>query len=412
MNLQFEGMLTSTAKKGFSPYTDRNLVSIFILTFAMSLGMNSINAIWPLYIISLGATVFEASYVITLSGIVGTILRSPSGVVSDRIGRRRIIIASILLASIAPILYTQATDWNQLILWGSVYSMAFAFFMPTRNAWIADLVRPEDRAAAYSFLFMAFPLGGIIGPTLGGFIADEMGWATLFILATTIHGLCLVPMMTTREATSIEDRREGQLDAQLQIGRAKTFPLLVLLMFLFGFGFGTVNNVIPIYLTERFQTTKTGVGLFTSIGFGVTATLAQISGPRLAKKLGEGSLILYCCSILPLTFVLWPFSTAYMQLLLLRMAATAAWTTTWSSTTSILMEAAPPTRRGLYAGISQTSIMLGFTLGPTLAGILWEEIGYNAPLYASSLIFAFSVPTAALLRRSWQTAKVQTESQA
>lgn len=392
-----------TAKKKFSPYTDRTLVSLFIVTFAMSLGMNSINTIWPLYLLSLGATVLEASYVISLSGLVGTILRSPSGIVSDKIGRRRVIFVSVALATVAPILYTQATGWQELILWASIYSMAFAFFMPTRSAWIADLVDPEDRAAAFGFLFMAFPLGGILGPTLGGLIVDEIGWTTLFLIAAAIHGLSLIPMMTTREATSTKD--EKLPDIQLPGGRNRVFLLLSLLTFLFGLGFGTVNPVIPLYLTERFQATKTQIGLFTSIGFGVTATLAQIAGPRLANRFGEGTVVLYCCSVLPLTFLLWPYSTAYIQLLVLRMLATAAWSTTWSSTSSILMETAPQSKRGLYSGLMQTSIMLGFTIGPTLAGMLWEEIGYHAPLYASSLIFTLSVPTAALLKRSWRTAK-------
>jgi MFS family permease len=279
--------------------------------------------------------------------------------------------------------------------------MAFAFFMPTRNAWIADLVDPEDRAAAFGFLFMAFPIGGILGPTLGGLVADEMGWTTLFLITATIHGLSLIPMMTTREATDIKDER--LLDTKPPEGRNQVFLLLALLVFLFGLGFGTVNTVIPIYLTERFQSTKTQIGLFTSIGFGVTATLAQIAGPRLAKRFGEGSVVLYCCSILPLTFLLWPYSTSFIQVLVLRMLATAAWSTTWSSTTSILMDTAPSSRRGLYSGLIQTCIMFGFTLGPTLAGILWEEVGYHAPLYASSFIFTLAVPTAALLRRSWLT---------
>lgn len=381
------------------------MVSIFIVSLAMSLGMHSINTIWPLYIISLGATVFEAGYVITLSGVLGTILRAPSGMVSDKIGRKRVILVSIVLAAIAPILYTQATSWHQLILWASIYSAAFALFMPARIAWTADLASPENRAAAYSFLYMASPIGGILGPTLGGLIVDKLSWTTLFIIAAAIHGLCLIPMMTTRKAVSIEKEEESLPGTRSQGGRTRTLLFLILLVFFFGLGFGTVDTVTPIYLTERFQTTKTQIGIFFSIGFGVTAALAQIPGPRLANKLGEGSLVLYCCSILPLTTILWPYSTAYTQLLVLRMVATAAWTMTWSSTTTILMESAPRFRRGLYEGLAQTSIMLGFTLGPTLTGILWEEMGHHAPLYASSLIFAMTVPMAVLLRRSWRAEK-------
>ena len=98
---------TVTRPKRFLAYTNRILVLLFIVTFTMSLGMNSINPIWPLFIVSLGATVFEVSYVISLSGIAGTVLRGPSGIISDRIGRRTTILISIILAAIPPILYIQ-----------------------------------------------------------------------------------------------------------------------------------------------------------------------------------------------------------------------------------------------------------------------------------------------------------------
>jgi len=388
----------------FFIYTDRTLVLLFLITFVMSLGMNSINPVWPLYIISLGATVFEASYVISLSGIVGTILRSPSGMASEKIGRRRIILASLILATIPPLFYMMATSWHELILWATMYGSAFALFMPTRNAWIADLVEPEERAAAYSFLNMAFPIGGVIGPILGGIVVDRLGWRTLFILATAIHGVSLLPLIAIRDPRKPGFRPERpSIVSHLQGGQMKTLLLLILLQFLFGFGFGIVGPMIPLYLTERFRTPATLIGIFSSIGFGVTAFLAQIPSARLAGRIGEGRLVLYCCSALPFTFLLWPSRTRYLELLLLYMLATAAWSTTWSSTASILMGASPSSRRGLFSGLSLTSIMLGFTAGPALAGSLWEGLGHHAPFYASSLIFATSVPIAFLLERSQRT---------
>jgi len=390
-----------TASKGFLHFVDRTLVLIFIITFLMSLGMNSINPIWPLYIMLLGATVIEVSYVLSLSGMVGTILRCPSGIISDRIGRRTVVLISIILAVIPPLFYMQAVGWRELPLWACLYGAAFALFMPTRNAWIADLVEPEEIAKAYSFLNMAFPLGGIIGPVIGGMIVDGLGWNVLFILVAAIHGIGLLPVITIKTAGKTEDTQAQTLeDVRFESGQKWAVILLILLQFLFGFGFGTVMPMIPLYLTERFRCTTTQIGLFTSIGFGVTATLAQIPGARLADRLGEKKLVFYCCLILPFTFLLWPFSTQYLQLLVLRMISTAAWSMTWASTASILMRSVPSSRRGLFAGLAQASIMFGFTVGPTLAGILWEEIGYNAPLYASSLIFTVAIPTALLLTRS------------
>jgi len=70
----------------------------------MSLGMNLTNSLWPLYVQSLGATVLQVSFLISITGLAGTLLRIPSGVLSDLYGRRKIIVVSIVLAISPPLL--------------------------------------------------------------------------------------------------------------------------------------------------------------------------------------------------------------------------------------------------------------------------------------------------------------------
>jgi len=394
--------------KRFTAYSDRTLVLLFIVTFAMSLGMNSISPVWPLYIMSRGATVLEASYVISFSGIVGTFLRTPSGMVSDRIGRRRMILASIILAIIPPLFYILARGWRELILWATVYGSAFAIFMPTRNAWIADLAEPKDRAAAYSFSNMAFPIGSMLGPLLGGMIVDRFGWRDLFLLAAVAPAFSFPLTLAIREKGKSVVMQEGpSIKTSLRGEQAKTLLFLLLLEFLFGFGFGLVSPMIPIYLTERFGSTATEIGAFSMIGFGLTAFLAQIPSAKLAGRLGMGRLIFYSCLVIPLAFFLWGSRTEYVELLVLYMVSTAAWSMTWPCTASILMEATPSSWRGLFSGLSLTSIMLGFTMGPAVAGTLWQDLSHQAPFYAASLVFGVSVPTALLLERSRRTVKAR-----
>jgi MFS family permease len=273
--------------------------------------------------------------------------------------------------------------------------------MPTNIAWIADLVPQKERTAAYGFVNMAFPLGFMAGPTLGGIVIDVSGWTSLFILVAVIHGLSLLPtIMIAGTGKETSDVRNPPKDVYSKEGQTKILLLLLFLQFLFGFGFGTVNPVIPIYLTERFESTATQIGIFSSIGFGVAVFLAQIPSARLANRVGRKRLILYCSSIVPFTFILWSSGTMYLQLLMLYMLATGAWGMTWSSLASILMEAAPRSRRGLFSGLSEASVSLGFTAGPVLAGMLWEGLGSETPLYASSLIFAVAIPVALMLKSS------------
>jgi MFS family permease len=246
---------------------------------------------------------------------------------------------------------------------------------------------------------MAFPLGFMVDPTLGGVVVDVSGWTDLFILVAAIHGLSLLPtLMITGTRKEVSTFRSLPKDISSGGEQTKIIVLLLLLQFLFGFGFGTMNPVIPIYLTEKFESTATQIGVFNSIGFGVAVFLAQILGIRFADRVEKERLILYSSSIIPFTFILWSSGTMYEQLLVLYMIATGAWGMIWSSLASILMETAPESRRGLFSGLSEASVSLGFTAGPALAGMLWEGLGRETPLYASSLIFMVVVLVAFLLK--------------
>ncbi|UCD72842.1 MAG: MFS transporter [Candidatus Bathyarchaeota archaeon] len=398
---EFEGEATATSKKNFSVYTDRTMILLFVVSFVTTLGMSSINSIWPLYIISLGATVLQAGYVISLSGVVATILTGFSGVISDRFGRKRVILASIILAIISPLLYIRTEGWQELFLLGPLYASVFSLFMPTRNAWIADLVEPEKRSAAYSFLFLALPTAGVVGPTLGGMIVDSLGWQTLFMVVAVVHGLSILPIIVIGDSGKPStEPEETSFEAAGEQGQTKVVFLMILLWFVLGLGSGTVNTTIPLYLTEKLKSTKTQIGIFTSIGFGVTGAVSQLLSAKLTDKLGKRRFLLYCCLAIPLTYLAWPSRTTYMELLALRMIGMAAWTASWSPAVATLMEASPTRKRGLYSGLFEASVRFGMTVGPTLAGILWENWGSYSPFYTASLIFAVSVPIALLVERS------------
>ncbi len=401
VNSSFGGEDTTTVKNRFSVLTDRTTVMLFVVSFATTLGMSSLNSIWPLYIISVGATVLQASYVISVSGIIGTILTAFSGTISDRLGRKRVILGSIILATLSPLLYVRTRSWQELFVSGSMYASVFSLFMPTRNAWIADLVEPEKRAVTYSFLFLALPVAGVAGPLLGGMVVDNLGWHTLFMIVAAVHGMSILPMIAIRDSGKpLLESKATLVESSSEHGQRRVLFLMILLWFILGLGLGTVNPLIPLYLTEKFGSTKTQIGIFTSIGFGVTGALSQVLCARLVDRLGNRRFLLYCCSVIPFTLFIWPSRRTYSEVLGLRMIGMAAWTASWSPGVATVMEASPTRKRGLFSGLFEASVRLGMTIGPTLGGILWENWGPQTPFYAASIIIATSIPTALLIERS------------
>jgi DHA1 family multidrug resistance protein-like MFS transporter len=372
----------------------------------MSLGMNLTNSLWPLYVKSLGATVLQVSFLISITGLAGTLLRIPSGVISDTYGRRNIIIMSIALAISPPLLYTFTSHWEQLIPWGIVYAIAFSLYMPSRMAIVADYTSAETRMRVYSIMNLAFPLGSLISPTLSGILENSYGWNAIFYVATALYVVCLVPglLLPKPPKPEVNEREEtADTGVRLDIAFFRSLLTFFLLNFFTGLGMGTVNAITPIYLTERFHVSTAGVGLFISVGFGLTTILTQIPAGVLAEKVGRKRFITACLAMIPVLFGLWTTVNSFILLLPIQMAINGLWSMTWPASLTLMIEHVPVTRRGVSSGITQAGIMLGFTVGPTIGGYLWETFGTLFPYYASALFFALCLPIVPFIKEVKKT---------
>jgi MFS family permease len=373
---------------------------LFIINLVMALCMNVINPLFPLFVQSLGASVFEISLVLFAQGLLSTVLMVPIGFLSDRYSRKWMIVLSTLMVGIPPFLFTFVTSWKQTIPWAMMFMGALAVFLPSRMTMIADSTEPKTRATVYGIMNLTWPMGGLIGPIIGGFLADCYGWNHSFYFVTSVSLLCLIPAFLLREPCR-GSRKEGEKECQETFFNRKMLYVLAVYSFFLIFGntgLGILNPVIPVYLTERFQASKTQVGFFFSAGLGVAILMAQIPSGLLADRYGRKRFMACCVSIIPVLSMLWPWLNDYLLLMALFTLVAGLWSTTWSASTAYLMDLTPTLKRGITIGFRQTAVRLGLTIGPLVGGYLWEAYGPAASFYASAISFAASFVLVLLLK--------------
>jgi len=378
--------LVGEAKKAME---DRNLRMLFATNFTRTFGMSVINPIMPLFIRSLGADKLGVSMVLSASSAASIFLLVPCGLLADRYGRKKTIVASTILSLLPPFFFAVSTSWQQIIPWAILFSVSITMYFPAKDSIIADYTTPKNRAMFYGAINLALCMASIVGPAAGGFIADRYGWASSFYLIILTTLLCLPFALSLTETTG-----RGPVpkeERQTKGARPNFLRILVIFVFYYtflGIALAIVLMAIPLYLEDKFQMTKAQVGLFFSVGTGVTSLFTQIPSGRIVRKFGGQRALLAYILMIPPTFLLWPSVQSPFVLLILMIIYGVFYTMTWVAEATLIMSLVPTPLRGFSSAVTQTGLAVGRTLGPMVVGLIWSPLGPEAVFYSAALFFA------------------------
>lgn len=218
------------------------------------------------------------------------------GMLSDRFGRRPVMILSLAGAAIDYLIMAFTPVLSVLIV-GRIIAGITSANMSVAGAYIADITDEKGRAQRFSWMSAAFGVGFIVGPILGGVLSTYWLHAP-FLAAAVLNSLNLVMVLTVVKESRTPSREPPQLKALNPFGPLKwafSFPALapLIAMFLIFAINGDIPGTISVlYGTEKFGFDSVTVGLWLAC-FGVCHFLAQafITGP-LSKRLGDrGTLV-------------------------------------------------------------------------------------------------------------------------
>ncbi|RLI18919.1 hypothetical protein DRO49_01605 [Candidatus Bathyarchaeota archaeon] len=377
---------------------DRDLASLFALNLLMAFSVQLINPLFPLYLEGLGASDVEVGLVVSLSSVVATALMLPSGILMDWVGRRRMLILSVLLCAAPPFLLVFVRSWWMALPLSMVFAASFSLFVPTRMTLIADSARPGSTATLFGLMNLAWPIGGIAAPILSGLIVERFGWGSCFLLAGGILAVSLIPALLIRaprrRVRGVAERSSSPL------ARSHLSPLLLFFIFhlIMTTAMGCLGVILPLYLKDQFGLPYPIIGLFFTAS-GAMTLITQIPSGYLADRYGERRFISIVITPIPLLLGLWPLMRQWWMLLLLYTFISGLWSMTWPATLSLLSETFPEELRGTAFGVRMTGVRMGFTIGPVIAGYLYGGWSSSAPFQAASLLTLLGIPLSLTLPR-------------
>lgn len=365
----------------------RRLPLLFLTVFVDLVGFGIILPLLPLYATRFGASALVVGLLVTSYSVVQFFLAPVWGRLSDRYGRRPVLLLGLVGSAVAYLVFAWAGSVSVLLL-SRVLAGIGGATIPVAEAYIADVTPPERRAGNMGLIGAAFGLGFTLGPALGGALStvslQAPGYAAAALcLGNAVLALVLLPESragTGRPAPKGAGRRAPGFSFTL--GGLRTSlgnPALrrvLMLYFLFTAAFAVIQPTLSLLGADRFGLGQERVGyLFAFLGL-ISAVVQGGLVRRLVPWLGEVRLIRL--SILPLVagLVLVGLAPSLPVLLVALALLAVGYGGALPSVISLVSRVAPPDLQGGVLGVGQSVGSLARIVAPTLAGAAY---GLAAP---------------------------------
>ncbi|MFP5502938.1 MAG: MFS transporter [Candidatus Sericytochromatia bacterium] len=366
------------------------LLILFITVFLDLLGFGIVLPLLPYYAVDFGADAFAVGGLLAIYSLAQLIFSPLWGRLSDRVGRRPVILLSLVGSSIGLTVFGLAnTLW--LLFASRLFSGITAATISVAQAYIADSTTAENRAKGMGIIGAAFGLGFVFGPAIGGLLAQFGHGVPAFAAAGLALANAVFAYFKLPESLPPEQRGQvvprGFSLKRLAAGMAipNMAPLMVLYFFTI-FAFATMEATFPLLTQDRLGFTEVENGyVFAYIGVLIVILQGGLVG-RLAKRFGERSLIVAGALCLAVSLALLPFAPTVGMLLLVLVPLAVGNGLTNPSLTSLISQTAESSAQGETLGLAQSLAALGRVLGPLWGGFAYAYMGQELSYVIAGVI--------------------------
>ncbi|MBY0222974.1 MFS transporter [Mammaliicoccus sciuri] len=377
--------------------------ALYILMFNMFIAMAGVGLIIPImpeYLGTFGVAGQALGLLIAIFSFAQFIFSPFSGNLSDKHGRKRIIIIGLIIYGSSQLAFSLSTDLWMLYIARFFSGFGAAFIIPPTMAFVADITSLENRGRGMGLLGASMSLGFMIGPGIGGFLS-KISLVFPFYAATgasffaAIFSLIFLPnpKPVLQGATTAENLLQ-------QMWRSTKTPYFVMLivMFVFSFGLANFQSTISLYVDHKYGYTPSQIAVIITVGGFVGVIIQTFVIDRLFRRFGEMRIILINLIVAAFAMLGILFVNTFFTILLVA--------TIFSTATSLLRPAVNTLvsklagkEQGYAAGMMNAYMSLGNMVGPATAGYIFD-INMSSPYVVGMFILLLCFSLAAYWAKS------------
>jgi MFS transporter, DHA1 family, multidrug resistance protein len=383
---------------------EQKWVLIILLSniFIAFLGIGLIVPVMPSFMDTMHLSGKMMGYLVAIYAMAQLLMSPFAGRWVDRYGRKKIIIIGLFLFGVSELIFGLGTNVLVLYISRILGGISAAFIMPGVTAYVADITSVRERPKAMGYISAAISTGYIIGPGIGGFIA-EYGIRMPFFFAAAIAILACIPSifilkeepLTKEKVTDISaNTKQTNFISDIKRSLNPRYFIAFMIVFVLAFGLSAYETIFSLFSDHKFGFTPKDIAAIISISsiFGLIFQIFMFG--RMVDILGEKKLIQLCLITGAILAIASTMISGFLAVLAVTCFIFLAFDLLRPALTTFLSKAAGK-EQGFVAGMNSTYTSLGNIIGPMMGGILFD-INIHYPYLFAAVILSIGLSITAM----------------
>ena len=364
------------------------MLSLLLLNlFIAFLGIGLVIPVLPTLMNELAISGTVVGYLTAAFALTQLIASPFAGKAADRFGRKIMIVLGLFIFGFSEFLFGLGKTVEVLFISRILGGVSAAFIMPAVTAFIADITTLDTRPKALGYMSAAISTGFIIGPGIGGFLAD-IGTRVPFYAAGVLGVVAaILSQILLKEPERLEEpEQESETTGQNSLSKIlmPKFLIAFIVIFVASFGLAAFESFFALFVDHKFGFTPTDIAIAITGGAIIGAICQVLLFDGLMKGLGEIklvriSLILSAVLVMALTVV-----SSYWMIMLVTFTVFIGFDLIRPAVTTYLSRIAG-NDQGFVGGMNSFFTSLANVFGPIVGGIMFD-IDINYPFYFGTVV--------------------------
>jgi DHA1 family quinolone resistance protein-like MFS transporter len=363
---------------------------LYFNIFLVFLGIGLIVPVLPVYLKDLGLKGSDLGILVAVFALAQMIISPFGGTLADKLGKKLIICIGLLLFAISEFLFAISHSFTLLIVSRILGGFSAGMVMPGVTGLIADISPAGDKAKNFGYMSAIINSGFILGPGLGGFLA-EFSHRLPFFVAGFSGILALILSMilihNPKKATTVGfTNYQPEMLSKI---KWKVFLTPIILTLVLAFGLSSFETLFPLYTADKAHYSPLDISIAVT-GGGIAGAVFQVFFfDKFMKYFSELNFIIYALIYSAIVLVALTITQSYWGIMIVSFIVFIGFDMIRPAITNYFSNIAGD-RQGFAGGLNSTFTSMGNFIGPLVAGSLFD-VNFELPLYMSVVVMILGI---------------------